>query len=75
MWPGLYSKRLFINYGEGGLQNGKIRGPKLFAASPQDRLKLVWGLFGKTEIALSFFMGFWRAICQMKVFFPSNVQC
>ena len=31
-------KGLVINYGEGGLQNGKIAGPKLFA--PQDRVKL-----------------------------------
>ena len=32
---------------------------------------MVWGLFGKTEIALAFIMGFWRAICQMKgYFFP-----
>ena len=34
-------KGLVINYGEGGgLQNGKIAGPKLFAPSPQDRVKL-----------------------------------
>ena len=36
------SKGLVINYGEGGggLQNGKIAGPKLFAPPPQDRVKL-----------------------------------
>ena len=34
------SKGLVINYGEGGLQNGKIVGPKLFAPPPQDRVKL-----------------------------------
>ena len=34
-------KGLVINYGEGGgLQNGKIAGPKLFAPPPQDRVKL-----------------------------------
>ena len=36
------SKRLVINYGEGGgrlLQNVKIAGPKLFASPPQDRIK------------------------------------
>ena len=32
-------KGLVINYGEGGLQNGKIAGPKLFAPPPQDRVK------------------------------------
>ena len=35
------TKGLVINYGEGGgLQNGKITGPKLFAPPPQDRVKL-----------------------------------
>ena len=36
------SKGLVINYGEGGLQNGKIAGAKLFAPPPppQDRVKL-----------------------------------
>ena len=33
-------KGLVINYGEGGLQNGKIAGPKLFAPPPQDKVKL-----------------------------------
>ena len=35
-----YDKGLVIKYGEGGLQNGKIAGPKLFAPPPQDRVKL-----------------------------------
>ena len=30
---------------------------------------VVLGGFGKTEISLSFLMGFGRAICQMKGFF------
>ena len=30
----LHDKGLVINYGEGGLQNGKIAGPKLFAHPP-----------------------------------------
>ena len=30
----IIGKRLVINYGEEGLQNGKIAGPKLFAPSP-----------------------------------------
>ena len=30
---------------------------------------MVLGLFGKTEIALSFIMGFRCAICQMKGYF------
>ena len=35
------NKGLVINYGEGGLQNGKIAGLKLFAPPPpQDRVKL-----------------------------------
>ena len=34
------TKGLVINYGEGGLQNGKIAGPKLFAPPPQDGVKL-----------------------------------
>ena len=29
--PGERGKGLVINYGKGGLQNGKIAGPKLFA--------------------------------------------
>ena len=33
-------KGLVINYGEGGLQNGKTAGAKLFAPPPQDRVKL-----------------------------------
>ena len=33
-------KGLVINYGEGGLQNGKIAGPKLVPPPPQDRVKL-----------------------------------
>ena len=41
----MFPKGLVINYGEGGgLQNGKIAGPKLFAPPPppppQDRVKL-----------------------------------
>ena len=37
--------KLVINYGEGGgLQNGKIAGPKLLAPTPQDRVKLIFGI-------------------------------
>ena len=56
-------KALVINYGEGGLRNGKITGEKLFAPLPQDRVKLFapppppppikgWKLFAPTFVWL-----------------------
>ena len=42
---------MVINFGEGGgLQNGKIAGPKLFAPHPpQNRVKFVTPLFKRVE--------------------------
>ena len=37
----LLDKELVINYGEGGLQNGKIVGLKRFVPPPQDRLNFL----------------------------------